>query len=127
MKELAILIMGIYTAMEIFISWISLDVPKKSCISCIDTLPNILDSLIAQRVDSAAVVTNKQLDSIGIAVVELKAIIRERKKKEVLGDDSGWITDSFRMADGRTQYWSWFFYRYPDGTYKYSHKKVRIK
>lgn len=101
------------------------------CMTCLDTIPNILDSLIAQRVDSAAVVTNKQLDSIGVTkdslVVELKAIIRERKKKVVLGNDTGWIADSFRMADGRTQYWSWFFYRYPDGTYKYSHKKVRIK
>jgi len=131
MRELSLVVMAIYTMMELFIAAVSVDTKKKPCESCTDTIPDILDSLIAKRVDSAAVVTNKQLDSIGATrdslVVELKAVIRERKKKLQLGDSTGWITDSFRMADGRTQYWSWFFYRYPDGTYKFSHKKVQIK
>lgn len=90
-----------------------------------DTIPHPLIEAVMQpkldSLDSARKATIERLKDIRDSLaVEVEMLKRDRKKKLVLGDNSGWITDRVPMPDGTVQYWNWYFYRYKDGSYKYA-------
>lgn len=103
--------------------------PFAPCLTCSDTLPAALDSILTSRMDSAVKATKTQLDSLSVlkdsVAVELKSVLRERKKKIVSGGIIGWPTDIVKTSDGKIQYWSWYFYQYPDGEYKFYKLVIR--